>query len=120
MIDVPIFNQRGAYVDREMAQGDVARARVQAVRVQSAAELSSAYVTFQAATAQRETLAGSVVPAARGAAKAIEDAYALGRAQLVAVLDAERSLVDARVLALEAQARRANAWADVEHAMGAP
>jgi outer membrane protein TolC len=36
------------------------------------------------------------------------------------VLDAERALVDARVTALEAQAARASAWADVEHALGAP
>jgi outer membrane protein TolC len=38
----------------------------------------------------------------------------------VAVLDAERALVDARVAGLEAQAARANAWADIEHAVGAP
>jgi outer membrane protein TolC len=38
----------------------------------------------------------------------------------VAVLDAERSLVDARVSALAAQAARAVAWADVEHAVGSP
>ena len=44
----------------------------------------------------------------------------LGRAQLVAVLDAERSLVDARLTTLDAQASRATAWSDIEHALGAP
>lgn len=120
MIDVPLFNQRGAYVDRERAQGDVARARVRAAQVQAVAELTSAYRTYEAATAQQRTLAESVVPAAHAAAKATEEAYALGRAQLVAVLDAERGLVDARVSALQAQAARANAWADVDHAVGTP
>jgi cobalt-zinc-cadmium efflux system outer membrane protein len=119
-IDVPLFNQRGAYIDREKAQGDVARARVRAAHVQAAAELTAAYRTFEAATAQQRTLADSVVPAAQGAAKATEEAYSLGRAQLIAVLDAERALVDARVSALEAQASRAGAWADVEHALGEP
>jgi cobalt-zinc-cadmium efflux system outer membrane protein len=118
-LDVPVFNQRGGYVDRERALGDVARARVQAARVQAAAELSAAYQTFEAATAQQRTLAESVVPAAQGAARATEEAYALGRAQLLAVLDAERALVDARVAALQAQAARADAWADVEHSLGA-
>jgi cobalt-zinc-cadmium efflux system outer membrane protein len=118
-IEVPILNQRGPYVDRERALGDVARARVQAARVQGAAELSAAYQTFEAATAQHRTLAESVVPAAQGAARATEEAYALGRAQLLAVLDAERALVDARVAALQAQAARADAWADVEHSLGA-
>jgi cobalt-zinc-cadmium efflux system outer membrane protein len=119
-IEVPLFNQRGPYVDRERALGDVARARVQAARVQAAAELSAAYQTFEAATAQQRTLAESVVPAAQGAARATEEAYALGRAQLLAVLDAERALVDSRVAALQAQAARADAWADVEHSLGAP
>ena len=118
--DVPLFNQRGAFVEREKAQGDVARSRVQAARVHALAELMAAYRTYEAATAQQRTLADSVVPAAQAAAKATEEAYALGRAQLVAVLDAERSLVDARVSALQAQAARAVAWADVEHAVGAP
>jgi cobalt-zinc-cadmium efflux system outer membrane protein len=118
--DIPLFNQRGSYVDREKAQGDVARARVQSARIQASAELTAAYRTFEAATARQRTLVDSVVPAAQSAAKATEEAYTLGRAQLVAVLDAERALVDARVTALEAQAARASAWADVEHALGTP
>jgi outer membrane protein, heavy metal efflux system len=118
--EVPLFNQRGSFIEREKAQGDVARARVQAARVQASAELTAAYRTFEAATARQRTLVESVVPAAQGAAKGTEEAYTLGRAQLIAVLDAERALVDARVTALEAQAARASAWADVEHALGTP
>jgi cobalt-zinc-cadmium efflux system outer membrane protein len=119
-IDLPILNQRGAYVDREAATGDVARASVKAARVRGAAELTAAYRTYEGATAQERTLVDAVVPAARAAAHATEEAYALGRAQLVAVLDAERALVDARLAALDAQAARATAWADVQHAVGAP
>lgn len=118
--DVPAFNQRGPYIDREKAQGDVARARMQSARVQAAAELTAAYRTFEAATARRRTLVDSIVPAAEVAAKATVEAYMLGRAQIVAVLDAQRALVDVRVTSLEAQAARASAWADLEHALGAP
>jgi cobalt-zinc-cadmium efflux system outer membrane protein len=119
-VEVPLFNQRGAQIDRERAIGNVARARVAAARALATAELTAAYGTFDAATARERTLTGAVVPAARAAAKATEEAYTLGRAPLVAVLDAERALVDARVSALQAQAARASAWADVEHALGAP
>jgi cobalt-zinc-cadmium efflux system outer membrane protein len=119
-IEIPIFNLRGPFIDREKALADVARARVQAAHIQQTSELTAAYRTFEAATARQKTLADAVVPAARAAAKSTEEAYTLGRAQLVAVLDAERSLVDVRVSALEAQAARANAWIDVEHALGAP
>lgn len=118
--DLPLFNQRGGYVDCETAAGDVARARVQAARIQGIAELTAAYRTYEAATTQQRTLVDAVVPASQGAARATEDAYALGRAQLVAVLDAERALVEVRLAALDAEAARATAWADIEHAVGAP
>lgn len=119
-VDLPLFNQRGPNIEREKALGDVARARVQSARVQAASELTAAYRTFEAASLRQRTLANSLVPAARAAAEATEEAYTLGRAQLVAVLDAERALVDAEVAALQAQAVRASAWADVTHALGAP
>jgi cobalt-zinc-cadmium efflux system outer membrane protein len=117
-VDVPIFNQRGAFIDRERSVGDVARARVRGVHVQATAQLTAAYRSFEAATARQATLASAVVPAAQAAAKATQEAYALGRAPLLSVLDAERVVVDARVSALEAEAARANAWADLEHAVG--
>ncbi|MDP9148384.1 MAG: TolC family protein [Myxococcota bacterium] len=119
-VEVPIFNQRGPFIDRERASGDIARARVQSERVQLAAELTAAYQLFEAASARQRTLVEAVVPAARQAAKAMEDAYALGRVPLVAVLDAERSLVDTRLTALDSQASGASAWVDVEHALGSP
>ncbi len=119
-VEVPIFNQRGPFIDRERAGGEIARARVQSERVQLAAELTAAYQLFEAASARQRTLVDTVVPAARQAAKAMEDAYALGRVPLVAVLDAERSLIETRLTALDSQASGASAWADVEHALGAP
>jgi cobalt-zinc-cadmium efflux system outer membrane protein len=119
-LDVPLFNQRGGHVDREKALREVALARANAERIQGAAELTASYWTFEAATARQRTIAASLLPAAETAAKATEDAYLLGRAQLLAVLDANRALIDARVTMLEARAARATAWADVEHAVGAP
>jgi outer membrane protein, heavy metal efflux system len=117
-VEVPLFNQRGAYVDRELAQAGVARARLGTTRAESVAELTSAYRRYQAATARKKSLGASVVPAAQEAASASEDAYTLGRAALVEVIDAERALIDARVSSLLAQAQQAEAWADVLHALG--
>lgn len=119
-LEVPVWNLRGPYVEREMRLGDVARARVRAATVQGAADLSAAYHTFEAATEVSRSLLASVLPAAQGAASATEEAYGLGRAQLLAVLDAERALIEARVNAIESQAAQAAAWADVEHALGSP
>ncbi len=87
-VDVPLFNQRGPFIERERALADAARARTRAARLQVATELTTAYRTFEAASARQRT--------------------------------AERVLVDTRMSALEARAAQANAWADVEHALGTP
>src|SRR5258708_39152114 len=44
-LEVPLFNQRGAQIDRERALGGVARARVEAARALAAAEVTAAYGT---------------------------------------------------------------------------
>ncbi|HLK38776.1 MAG TPA: TolC family protein, partial [Polyangiaceae bacterium] len=100
-VELPLFNRRGANVDRERAAGEVARSRAVAARVRALADLTAAYRAYEAAGARQRVLRETVVPAAEGAAKASEEAYALGRAQLFAVLDAERVVVDAHVTALQ-------------------
>jgi outer membrane protein TolC len=117
---VPLFNQRGAFVEREKATGDVARAREDAARARAIAELGAAYRLYESATSEQRTLEEGVLPASQSAARATEDAYALGRAPLVAVLDAERALVDTELAVVQAEAARATAWADIEHAVGGP
>jgi outer membrane protein TolC len=119
-IDVPLFNQRGAYIEREEKAATVARARADAERRRLTADLVSAYRTFEAVSARRKALEEGVLPAAEAAANATEESYALGHAPLVAVLDAERARIDAHVSLLEAKAARANAWVDVMQAAGWP
>jgi outer membrane protein TolC len=72
-----------------------------------------------AISARMTALETGVVPSAEKAARATEEAYTMGRSALVAVLDAERARVDAGLGLLEARAGRAEAWIDVELALGA-
>jgi cobalt-zinc-cadmium efflux system outer membrane protein len=118
--EVPLLNQRGSYIDREFASAAAARSREIAQRARLGSALTAAYRTFEAWTASMRALREGVVPAADAAAAATEDSYALGRATLVMVLDAERAGIDARLALLEAHAQRADAWIEVEHAMGIP
>jgi outer membrane protein TolC len=118
-IEVPLFNQRGPLVEREERRAAVARSQTHAEQVRLGAELIVAYRTFGVLTHQAQTLADGVVPAAVAAAGATEESYALGRATLVAVLDAERARIDAELSLIETRAARANAWIDVERALGA-
>jgi cobalt-zinc-cadmium efflux system outer membrane protein len=117
-VEVPLLNQRGAHVERELKAAAAARARSRAERHRITAELSSAYQRFTAISARTEALASGVLPSAEAAANATEEAYSMGRSALVAVLDAERARIDARLALLEARAGRAAAWVDVELALG--
>jgi outer membrane protein TolC len=117
--ELPLLNQRGAFVDRELAAASVARTRGRAERNRISADLGVAYQRFMAISARMTALETGVVPSAEKAARATEEAYTMGRSALVAVLDAERARVDAGLGLLEARAGRAEAWIDVELALGA-
>jgi len=117
-VEVPLLSQRGAYVERERNAATAARTRATAERTRAATDLIAAYTRFEAASTRVQALEASVVPAMETAAKATEEAYGLGRSPLVAVLDAERARLDARLALIEARAERANTWIDVERATG--
>ena len=117
-VDLPILNQRGPYIDRELAMAAAARSREGAERARLIAGLTSGYRTFEAWTASARALGDGVVPAADAAAVATEESYALGRATLVALLDAERARIDARLALLDARTQQADAWIEVEHVLG--
>ena len=116
--EVPLLNQRGPLIEREERRAWAARAQTEAERVRLGSELIIAYRTFGALTQQAQTLADGVVPAALAAAQATEESYSLGRAPLVAVLDADRARIDAQLTLIESQSARANAWINVERALG--
>ncbi len=118
-VEVPILNQRGPYVERARASAAAASIRADAERVHLASSLATAYRTFEAWTEGARVLGASVVAAADAAAAATEESYSLGRAPLVAVLEAEKARIDARLALLDARAQQAEAWIEVEHAIGA-
>ncbi len=119
-IEVPLFNQRGGYIDREQANEDAAIARQHMVLTRVSSGLTGAYRTYEAAQDRAKVLTTTVVPASEMSVRAMQDAYDLGRSALLGLLDAQRALVATRVDAIEATAASANAWADVEHALGTP
>ena len=117
-LEVPILNQRGPLIEREQMLASAAHTRASAEHTRQASALISAYRTLMAVSARAKALEEAVVPAAEAAARRTEEAHSLGYAPLFAVLDAEKSRIEAKLLLLEARAARANAWADVVHATG--
>jgi cobalt-zinc-cadmium efflux system outer membrane protein len=119
-LDVPLLSMRGPQIEREKATAATARSRAQVEIARGRAELAAAYHTFVAADARAKTLRTGVLVAADAAARATEESYALGRAQLVAVLDASRTRLDTRITLADAIATRAQAWIAIEHLLGTP
>jgi cobalt-zinc-cadmium efflux system outer membrane protein len=117
-VELPIFNQRGPYVQREERTAATALLRASYEASSRRADLMVAYRTFEAFTSRATALAQSVLPAAERASSTTQDSYSLGRASLEAVLDAERLRIDTELILLEARAGCANAWIDVERALG--
>ena len=117
-LEIPLFHFRGPNISRAESLATAARARAVTEDARLQADLKSAYVTFVAAGARVKALESGVVPASEKAASATEESYVLGRAALVAVLDAERALNEARIALLEARAATSNAWIEVEHLVG--
>ncbi len=119
-IEVPLFNQRGPYIEREISASHAAGARSAAERAHAVSNLVVAYRELETTTARTTTLATGVLPASEAAANATGESYTLGHAPLVTVLDAERARIEVRLSLVAARAARALAWIDVEHAVGVP
>lgn len=119
-VDIPLLDHRAPFIQRELAAASAARTRAELEQVQATADLSIAYRRFEAHSARFANFRDVVGPAAAEAAHAIREAYALGRAPLAAVLEAERAQIEASLAVLQAQATRADDWIDVERVTGAP
>ena len=117
-LEVPLFNQRGPLIEREQRKATLARSQVRAEQARLNAELLATYRSFTALSEQASTLLKEVVPAAESAAQATEESYTLGRAPLVSVLDAERARIDAHLTWVGTEGARADAWIDLERALG--
>jgi outer membrane protein TolC len=119
-LEVPLFNQRGPLIERQERRAEAARTQARAERARLSAALIVSYRAFAALTRRVEALSEGVVPAALAAARATEESYSLGRAPLLQVLDAERARIDAELSLVDSRAARADAWIDVERALGVP
>jgi outer membrane protein TolC len=117
-VGVPWFSARRAS-DAERAAAEAQRARDAAAATLNAAryEEAEARARANAAKAQLGVLDGDVVPRAERTLQAMRASYATGDADLVALLDAESALADARLSAVRQRAALADAAADLRRAL---
>jgi cobalt-zinc-cadmium efflux system outer membrane protein len=119
-LPIPIFDRnQGA---RRAAEFDLERVRrdAEAVRIGLESGLASAYQRLQALALEVTALSHTIVPATQEAFASTETGYREGKLGFLDVLDAQRSLFDARMLLLDSREDYALARTGLERLIGQP
>jgi cobalt-zinc-cadmium efflux system outer membrane protein len=117
---LPVFdrNQGGVLEARyQLAKAEQER---RAVEIQGRAALAEAYAALSSAFGEATTLKNEVLPGAQRAFEAASEGYRQGKFGFLDVLDAQRTLFEARGQYLEVLAAYHQAAAEVERLIGEP
>jgi len=96
-------------------QAEQARAQAEEARRRYEADVRAALVDYDIARARVERNEKEIVPLAEERARTTLAAYEGGRADLNAVLEARRMLLESRLVALNVRAEAARAWAQLAY-----
>jgi cobalt-zinc-cadmium efflux system outer membrane protein len=118
-LPLPIFDRnQGGVIEAHHRLAQIGHARKDA-EVRAATALAESYETLTMARAEVVGLNGKVVPGATMALDAAREGYQQGKFGYIEVLDAQRTLFEARSRLLDAQARYHRSVAIVESLIGA-
>jgi outer membrane protein, heavy metal efflux system len=121
-IDVPIFfwqHQRGEVAEAKHRELELTES-YRDVTAQVGQDLRNSYSTASTALRQVQFLAEKLVPSAEEQYRIASSTYALGGSSALEVIDAQRTLLDARNQYTTALGALNDAVADLERATGAP
>lgn len=121
MLQVPlpwVSGRRAATARQALRQEEEARLAQSSAENAARYEVAEARARATAAVAQLRVTEESVVPGAERTLEATRAAYATGQSDLVALLDAESTLLDARLSRLRQRAALGDAIADLRRASG--
>jgi outer membrane protein, heavy metal efflux system len=121
-IDVPLFfwqHQKGEVAEARHHELELA-ASYRDVAAQVGQDLRNAYATASTAQRQVRFLADELVPSAEEQYRIASSSYALGGSSALEVIDAQRTLLDAKNQYTTALGALNDAVADLERATGAP
>ncbi|HLB08749.1 MAG TPA: TolC family protein [Gemmatimonadaceae bacterium] len=121
-IDVPIFfwqHQRGEVAEAKHRELELV-ASYRDVTAQVGQDLRNSYSTASVALRQVQFLAETLVPSAEEQYRIASSSYGLGGSSALEVIDAQRTLLDARNQYTTALGALNDAVADLERATGAP
>jgi outer membrane protein TolC len=116
-MDLPVFagSRQEPAALAKAKQAEQARAQAEEARRRYESDVRVALADYDIARARVERNEKDIVPLAEERAKATLAAYEGGRAELPAVLEARRMLLEARLMALNVRAEAARAWASLAY-----
>lgn len=104
-VDLPLGNWNAGRIAEAEARLAAGRRQAEATRLEIAASIVEAQAACRAAVLTATRFRNNVVPRAASAAATMARTYELGETSLLEVIDARRTLLDARRLALSALAQ---------------
>jgi outer membrane protein, heavy metal efflux system len=118
-VTLPIWRDKiAAGIAAAQAEKDAARARLDAERIDLAADLAAMLYSYRESLRDIQLLAERLVPKARQSLAAARPAYSTGRASFLDVIDAQRQLLSFEVNLIDARTRRELALAAISAAVG--
>lgn len=117
-IDLPVFDRNQGGIAEARAQHSKALAEQDATALKLRAALAEAYRSLSTSHAEAEGLKNNLLPAAELTFDAVNEGYRLGKFDLLDVLDAQRTLAQARAQYLQARIDNHLSRADVEQLIG--
>lgn len=120
-VEIPwLWGDKKAMADAAKLDASAALTRIAGTRVDTSAEIASAYREATAAALRVLLYDDQVVPASRRALDLVFAGYAAAKTELPSLLIAERALVDAELARVAAAAALEHALADLDAAAGFP
>ena len=116
--DLPLLSWNRGRVHEQQAQAELSSIQARGALERLRSEVRAAWARWHAAAARARSYAGDIVPASERLERMAREAYELGRAPLLTVLQARADLNSAHALATDAAERAQRALADLEEASG--
>ncbi len=117
-IPLPLFDRNQGNLLEALKREDKAREELKSAQFQVFADAVQARERLESARMQAESLALQMLPGAQSAYEAAVKGFELGKFSFLEALDAQRTLLEARVQALRAMAEAHRARAELDRILG--
>ncbi|WP_167092958.1 TolC family protein [Massilia frigida] len=119
-IPLPLFDRNQGKLHEALQRSEKARAELDGARARLSNELAQAHEALSVAREQAQLLNDEVLPGAQSAYEAARTGFEYGKFNLIDVIDAQRTLLQARTQHLRALADAHRAAADIDSILGVP